>query len=331
MKLTKNAVYDKFRCLAAACPDSCCQEWSITVDPDSAAYYRALPGELGEQLRQVLTDEDGSTVMTIQNGRCPMWRSDSLCRIQAQLGHDALCKTCRDFPRLTHDYGDFQEWGLELSCPEAARLILTSPSLPPVTEEWDAPGEAEYDPADMALLLRARQGLLALAEDPGQPVGQALALALMYGYHAQSELDYGEPAEFDPEAALETAQAHAAPGDAQAILDFFKGLEILTDRWRQRLAHPSPASWQPEHLRLFRYFIERYCLQAISDLDLVGRVKLAVISCLTVRLLGGDVIQTAQLYAKEIENDPENVEAILDGAYAHPALTDDKLLGLLLL
>ena len=36
-----------------------------------------------------------------------------------------------EFPRLTHDSGDFQDWGLELSCPEAARLILESPALPP--------------------------------------------------------------------------------------------------------------------------------------------------------------------------------------------------------
>jgi hypothetical protein len=41
-------------------------------------------------------------------------------------------------------------------------------------------------------------------------------------------------------------------------------------------------------------------------------------------------VQTAQLYAKEIENNAENVDAILDGAYAHPALTDEKLLGWLL-
>ena len=47
-----------------------------------------------------------------------MWRQDGLCRIQAELGHEALCKTCREFPRLRHDYGSFVELGLELH-PEA--------------------------------------------------------------------------------------------------------------------------------------------------------------------------------------------------------------------
>ena len=55
-----------------------------------------------------------------------------------------------------------------------------------------------------------------------------------------------------------------------------------------------------------------------------------IISCLLVRALGGDTIETAQLYSKEIENDADNIDAILDGAYAHPALTDTALLGLLL-
>ena len=55
-----------------------------------------------------------------------------------------------------------------------------------------------------------------------------------------------------------------------------------------------------------------------------------MISCLAIRLLGGEIAPTAQLYSKEIENSIDNVEAILDGAYGHPAFTDDKLLGLLL-
>ena len=125
MLITKPDYFDRFRCIAGACPDSCCKEWDVQVDADSAAMYRALPGALGDRLREVLKEEDGETVMTILDGRCPMWRADGLCRIQAELGETALCKTCREFPRLTHDYGDFIELGLELSCPEAAKFILS--------------------------------------------------------------------------------------------------------------------------------------------------------------------------------------------------------------
>ena len=87
--------------------------------------------------------------------------------------------------------------------------------------------------------------------------------------------------------------------------------------------------WTREHFALLRYFITRYWLQAVSDYDIVCRAKLAVAACLLIGHLGGNLAETAQLFSKEIENDPDNVETILDGAYASPALTDKYLLELL--
>ena len=72
-------------------------------------------------------EEDDEWYFAITDGRCPMWRQDGLCRIQAALGEQALCKTCREFPRLTHDYGDFVELGLEQAL---AYLHLETLSLP---------------------------------------------------------------------------------------------------------------------------------------------------------------------------------------------------------
>ena len=154
MQIIKDSYFDRFRCIADRCTDSCCKEWDVQVDAESAALYRQLPGELGDRLRQVLKDEDGETYLSIENRRCPMWRADGLCRIHAELGEQALCKTCRDFPRLTHDYGDFVEMGLELSCPEAARLILTAPPAPPVKEEIPGGSQPEYDTEAMTVLMR---------------------------------------------------------------------------------------------------------------------------------------------------------------------------------
>ena len=328
MIIRKSANYDNFVCLAAACPDSCCKEWNVQVDPASATLYRQLPGALGDRLREVLVEEDGETVMAIIDRRCPMWRNDGLCRIQAELGHDALCKTCQEFPRLTHDYGDFVEKGLELSCPEAARLILTNPYALPLTCEVDCGEAPEYDTEAMDILLSTRQEALRLLNERAS-VPEALTLLLMYGYHAQALLDGEEDFPFDPEAAL--AEARQFAGQPTSLQEFFLSLEILTEDWRAVLsALPCPDRWREEHRRMSCYFVERYWLQAVSDYDLVSRVKLAIVSCLLVRSLGGDVLRTAQLYSKEIENDVDNVDAILDGAYAHPALTDAALLGALL-
>ena len=329
MLLFKPDYYDRFRCAAGKCPDSCCKDWEVQVDDDAARFYRSLPGPLGDRLREVL-HTDGETSMAIVDGRCPMWRSDGLCRIQAELGESALCGTCRDFPRLTHDYGDFEELGLELSCPEAAKLILNAPLAPLVVETCVGGSAPEYDPEVMAALKASRETMLAIVSDESRPVGEALALGLLYGCQAQSELDGAPPTSFDAGAALETARAMAAPGNPTDILDFFQALELLTPRWEALLRHPDTGSWTHHHRALARYLTQRYWLQAVSDGDLYCRAKFIVISCLLVRLLGGDVFSTAQLFSKEIENDVDNVDAILDAAYTHPAFTDSKLLGMLL-
>lgn len=328
MKLTKPSYYDSFRCLASNCPDSCCKEWDVQVDEEAADYYRRLTGPLGDRLREVLKDEDGETVMTIENGRCPMWRTDGLCRIQAELGEEALCDVCRDFPRLRHDYGDFVELGLELSCPEAARLILT-PAGCDCLIETDGDVLAEYDTEAMDSLKSTRRIALDILTDEHFSPAQALALLLLYGYQAQGELDGDEPEHFDAEAELENAKELAKEADIPGFLQFFRELEILTPQWREMLHAPAAAPMDERTRYLARYLVERYWLQAISDYDLASRVKLVVIGCILVSLLGGHFTRTAQLFSKEIENDADNVDAILDGAYACPAFTDDKLLGML--
>jgi lysine-N-methylase len=330
MRIRYPKYYKKFHCLASACPDSCCKEWEVLVDEMTAADYSTMEGPLGEDLRRYLyQDAAGEWYLRITEGRCPMWRDDGLCRIQAEKGHEALCETCREFPRLRHDYGDFVELGLEMSCPEAARMIFAE-SAEWAEEEMPCGEVPEYSPEDMEVLLQTRQKMLQILGDGRYSVQQALALGLLYGYRAQDVLDGWESEAFDPEAELAFAETVAKPGGVDELKAFYLDLEILTEQWRQRLQAPAGETrWDPRLRTLARYGVERYWLQAISDFDLVGRVKMVIASCLLVRALGGDLVETAQLYAKEIENNIDNVEAILDGAYSHPALTDERLLGML--
>ena len=330
MKIWTPEYFRHFRCIASDCPDSCCKEWEVDVDDTAAAFYRNLEGPLGDRLRQVLTDTEDGTLMQIENGRCPMWRQDGLCRIQAELGHDALCQVCREFPRLRHDYGAFVEYGLELSCPEAARLIL---SLPHTMVVEDVPGGEmpEYDTDAMSVLLESRSIVLDFLDTTSLPYNEMLAVLLLYGYEAQGWIDGGDPAGLDVEDCLSLAKKHAASGNWELFLDFFRNLEILTSQWKDRLPKSADTlSWHSGFLPLIKYFVGRYWLQAVSDYDLVGRVKFFVSACLLICRLGGDFVQTAQLFSKEIENDPDNLEAILNGTYADPALTDIHLLSLLL-
>lgn len=326
MIIRQPSYYSKFRCLAGACPDSCCQEWDVLVDPDTAHYYLSLPGDLGDALRAHLKQEDGDYYLQITDRRCPMWQQDGLCRIQAQLGHEALCHVCREFPRLRHDYGDFVELGLELSCPEAARLIFSAPALP--MQEYQAEGGEvpEYDTDVMAILLRSREAALDLLNR--RPLQEAMPLLLLYGYRIQDQLDGGEAEPWEEEQELQFATQMAQFGGWELLLSFYRGLEILTPRWAQRLQDPNPQF--PDRLsKMIRCAIERYWLQAVSDYDLVCRVKMILAGALLVGALGGDLVETAQLYSKEIDNSAENVEAILEGTDTHPALTDRYLLGLM--
>ncbi len=322
--------YDAFACLAGSCPDSCCKEWDIDVDKAAADFYRGLSGPLGDRLRQALKDTPDGAVMVNENGRCPMWRQDGLCEIQCQLGHDALCHTCREYPRLLHDYGTFAERGLELSCPEAARLIFTLPhTMTAVTEAGGS--EPDYDEELMSVLLQSRQVALSFLEESSLPLPQRLAVLLLYAHDVQSQIDGGPEAELTVARNLSEAGSYAQAASFDTVMDFFRQLEILTPRWQTLLQNArSSQPWQPELSAFVSYGIYRYWLQAVSDYDLVCRVKFIILSCILIHALCGDTVVAAQLFSKEIENNPDNVEAILDGAYTSPALTDSHLLSLLL-
>lgn len=335
MELIYPSYYKSFVCIADKCPDSCCHEWDVEVDEATAACYRAMEGELGADLRKDLYEEGGRTYLRNRDGRCPMWRADGLCRIQAELGHDALSNVCRQFPRLTQDYGYFVELGLEMSCPEAARIMLTNEGWDLISEEQAGGEEPDYDTGTMEILRRSRPRAFEILADRRYTVQERLAIIIMYGYHIQSWIDGAEPEPFDSDLALKEARGFAGPGDTEAFLEFFRGLEILTDRWEARLERGSGGPvWDKMLCKLAEYLLHRYYYQAVSDYDLVCRVKLSVVSCIAAALLSGadpeERISLIQLYSKEIENNIQNTEALLDGAHTAPALTDRNLLGLLL-
>lgn len=330
MEIFAPEYYDRFRCLGGACPDSCCKEWAVDVDDASAEFYLGLPGALGDDLRSVLRREKDAYVMILNNNRCPMWREDGLCRIQAELGHDALCQVCRDFPRLRHDYGSFTELGLELSCPEAARLIFEDSAHRMVISSVPGGEMPDYDSVTMDILRKSREVVLQFLDEGSYSLAETLAVILLYGHRVQAQIDGGEEAVFSPENALRSAKSIAAPANWESLFAFFRELEILTPQWRRLLENAPASSGISEGVRpLARYVIQRYWLQAVSDGDLIGRIKLILSACLLVSALGGEPVQTAQLFSKEIENDPDNVDRILDGAYTEPAFTDTHLLGLL--
>ena len=223
--------YAAFHCIAGACPDSCCKEWEIVVDTASAERYCSVSGTLGERLRQaMITDADGDIVFLEHNSRCPFWNVQQLCDIHGELGEDALCETCRLFPRITQDYGDFIEFDISPACPEAARLLfsltpkqwqLTERSSPAMTEE-----PPEYAAANMWRLQEQRQALFFRLQDDSASACTQLSACLTL---AEQWADISQ-------------EPVAVPCMEEAVLSFLRSCEVLTSDWKQMLEQAANAS-----------------------------------------------------------------------------------------
>ena len=126
MKKIYPFIYKQFQCAANRCVDSCCKEWEIVIDEQTCQKYQKLNDIMGNRLRNAMvTDADGDVIFQLQHQRCPFWNQSGFCDIQTQLGESFLCHTCRLYPRISQDYGNFIEYDLSISCPEAARILLS--------------------------------------------------------------------------------------------------------------------------------------------------------------------------------------------------------------
>ena len=193
MYQTRPDDYDAFRCIAGACPQTCCAAWEIVVDPDAQDAYLRLQHPLAEKLRRVMrVDVDGDTYFAQTDGRCPFLCADGLCELQRTLGEQSLCRTCRDFPRWEVLLCDRVEQGLSLACPEAARQLLarTAPlrlKSVRIPDDGYVPGARERRLTEALMAVRDRT--LALLTRPEHTARENLAAAEAFARAAQRLLD----------------------------------------------------------------------------------------------------------------------------------------------
>lgn len=148
-----------FRCVASACPFSCCIGWKVEIDAESLERYRSLPGPYGAVVRSRI--EGGA--FALEGRRCAFLTEDRLCDLQLHLGPEALCVTCATFPRVGDVAGNDAWFTLDLACPEACRLAFAD-SRPIAIVSREEPGEAELPEAEKessAAFLARRDALLA--------------------------------------------------------------------------------------------------------------------------------------------------------------------------
>ena len=359
MNLIYPDYYPKFQCLAGACPDTCCKDWQIILDPDTLARYRALPGEFGERVRASLVEEDGETRFAVQDGHCPLLAADGLCDIQRALGEDALCRTCGSHPRFSEIYGLTEEQSLSISCPAAARLLLDR-STPVRLErgEDDRPldGLNDLDPALYRALDRARSFAIRLVQDRRLPLPDRLALLLLFAKRMQGLLDEDRCdragrliAQFSSDAYLHRqrtrlSRLRGCRGSFMPLWLLLRNMEHLTQRFPALLEaalHTAPPrdfwrSYGTQMENLCVYFLFRYFKKAVNDRQLLPRVYACVFHLLAVRQLFAAqeensldaLIRVCSLYSKEVEHSEENL-ALLQRTFARRALTGRALIRLL--
>ena len=293
--------YREFRCIAAACPDSCCQGWDVVIDSETEKFYNSVQGELGEKLRKAIyTDPDGDRVFHLaEEKKCPFWGADHLCDIFRELGEEHLCDTCAQFPRITMDYTAFTEHTLALACPEAARLILSADDAYVDFAATDCDDCDDYDADVMRFLLRVRdQAANILTEQ--LPLAERLEELRKLAAEAQKELT-GEVAECEPMSpkAYEELE-YIDESNREIIIQAAKGKADLTQH-------------ETELTRLALYWLYRYLLGAIDTYDLIAPIRFIIDSVTIVANMAqksGDIITAAQVYSKEVEQSYENVEKL---------------------
>jgi lysine-N-methylase len=127
--------YAKFRCIGGECEDSCCCfPWRIDIDRATWQRYQACRSETLKPLLQEHIQLEPSpdlrstvryaTIKFLPNGQCAFLGDDMLCAIHKELGAEGLNDTCAVYPRAVNQFGPQREYGLAVSCPEAARVAL---------------------------------------------------------------------------------------------------------------------------------------------------------------------------------------------------------------
>jgi lysine-N-methylase len=145
-KVLQPRYFGRFRCTGAECEDTCCDGWGILVDRETYGKYQSSPApQIVDRALSAFVEINPASCssqdyarMRLTGTRCVALH-EGLCSIQRALGESYLSNMCSTFPRNLNFTGGVVERSLSLSCPEAARLVLTDPEAM-VFEDFEEEG-----------------------------------------------------------------------------------------------------------------------------------------------------------------------------------------------
>lgn len=297
MKLVTPLFYKDFKCIAGDCPDSCCQGWEVDADEKSLAYYKTINGEIRDKIDSVLDkDEYGNTIFRLtKNKRCPFLNDENLCDMHIAIGGEHTPFTCRTFPRFINDFGGTREMGVSFSCPVASDMMwdLKEP-FDFVSEINDIPPSLnDIDAETYFFLLTSRKKAYSIVQNQNKPVKDRLFELLDFGVELQNELD-----EYEEETT------------GIDFFEVFNNPEVINQEWVQKVDSANKSASvldtkQNENIAM--YFLFRYFLNAVYDLDVLSKIKMAVVGVLVPTYFGNDS-WTMHLWSKETEHSDVNMD-----------------------
>lgn len=325
--------YNKFKCIADKCPDNCCIGWEIDVDNDTYEKYKNVTGSLGVCLKSNITlAEDGSYSFKLtENERCPFLNDKNLCKLIVEKGEDFLCDICKEHPRFHNCFGDVRETGIGIGCIAAAKIVLSQKNkINFITyKNNEHEYEVDYDENFLKYLINIRKEIFKILQNRNKNMNERLIEMLLYGEKLQAELDNSN--EF-----IKSEMFAEKP----VYEDYKKLLERLiplNDEWKRTVKNLKFQSIMNiniiEYEQIAVYFIYRHFLTSVYDRDIISRIKLTIIFCLTISWITDHLYSIAEkacLVSKEIEYCTENIDLLLDFSYTEKCMSTQWLLGVLL-
>ena len=121
-----------FQCDGSKCNAKCCGKWRIDIDMETYKKYQRIKNPA--MRKKILSSIQPSTIQTgfqikLNNKAvCPLLCEGNLCYIQRNMGEGALSQTCKVYPRMVQQIGNYQFRMLAMTCPVAAESALLSPN-----------------------------------------------------------------------------------------------------------------------------------------------------------------------------------------------------------
>ncbi len=249
MIFTTPDYYEKFKCIADKCADTCCAGWQIVIDEDSLKKYQKFKGDYVWKV-MACVDWETETFRQDKAKRCAFLNEENLCDLYTNAGEESLCKTCREYPRHTEEFDGVREITLSISCPEVARILMEQ--MEPVkflTEEKEEIEESEdfseFDPFLFSILEDARKEMIAILQDRTLSMREREMLVLGMAHDMQGRINRSDMfacsdviAKYTTEKAREFVKRHIAQKTtaqeeilAKEMFEKLYKLEVLRDDW----------------------------------------------------------------------------------------------------